>query len=117
MNRDEIHIRRLRVRTHIGVPDEERAGAQDLWISVSMQPSQDFSGLLDDVSNTVDYHRVSLELAELASAKPRHLIETMATDIAEHLLSAHPLSRVEVEVEKRILPDADFVAVRIARSR
>ena len=117
MNGDEIEIRRLRVGTHIGVPDEERAEAQDLWISVSMRPSQDFSGLRDDVSNTVDYHRVSIELAELASARPRHLIETMATDIADHLLSTYPLSQVEVEVEKRILPDADFVAVRITRRR
>ena len=115
MNRDEIEIRRLKVSTHIGVPDEERAEAQDLWISVWMHPSQGFSGLGDQVSNTVDYHRVSLELAELASAKPRHLIETMATDIAEHLLSAYPLSSVEVKVEKRILPDTDFVAVRITR--
>ena len=117
MNGDEIEIRRLRVSTHIGVPDEERAETQDLWISVSMRPSQDFSGLRDDVSNTVDYHRVSIELAELASARPRHLIETMATDIADHLLSTYPLSQVEVEVEKRILPDADFVAVKITRRR
>jgi len=117
MNRDEIEISRLRVSTHIGVPDEERAEAQDLWISVLMQPSQDFSGLRDDVSNTIDYHRVSIELAELASAKPRRLIETMATDVAEHLLSTYPLSSVEVKIEKRILPDADFVAVRIRRER
>jgi dihydroneopterin aldolase len=117
MNRDEIQIRRLKVSTHIGVPDDERAEAQNLWISIRMHPSQDFSGLSDDVSNTVDYHRVSIELAEIASAKPRHLIETMATEVAEHLLTTYPLSCVEVEIEKRILPDADFVAVRIRRQR
>jgi dihydroneopterin aldolase len=117
MNGGEIEIRRLRVSTHIGVPDDERAESQHLWISVWMQPSQDFSGLRDDVSNTIDYHRVSIELAELASAKPRHLIETMATDVAEHLLSNYPLSSVVVKIEKRILPDADFVAVRIRRER
>jgi len=117
MNRDEIEIRRLKVSTHIGVPEEERSEVQDLWISVWMQPSQGFCGLRDEVSNTVDYHRVSIELAGLAAAKPRHLIETMATDIAEHLLSTYPLSSVEVKVEKRILPDADFVAVKIRRER
>ena len=97
------------------MPDEERANEQELWISVRMNPSQGFTGLRDDVSNTVDYHRVSIELAELASAKPRHLIETLATDIAEHLLSNYPLASVEVEVEKRILPNADCVTVRIHR--
>lgn len=117
MSHDQIEISRLRVSTHIGVPDEERAQAQDLWISVWMQPSQDFSALRDDVCNTIDYYRVSIDLAELAAGKPRHLIETLATDVAGHLLSTYPLSSVEVEVEKRILPDADSVSVRIRRER
>jgi dihydroneopterin aldolase len=117
MNCDEIEIRRLKVSTHIGVPDEERAEAQELWLSVWMKPSQGFDGLQDKVSNTVDYHEVSLRLAELAAEKPRHLIETLATDVAEMLLSGYPLSSVDVKIEKRILPDADFVAVKITRRK
>ena len=117
MNPDEIEIRRLKVSTHIGVPDEERATPQDLWISVWMRPSQGFAGLQDKVEHTVDYYQVSLKLAELAAAKPRHLIETLATDVAEMLLQNYPLTSVDVKIEKRILPDADFVAVKITRSR
>ncbi|MGJ8644049.1 MAG: dihydroneopterin aldolase [Luteolibacter sp.] len=117
MNPDEIEIRRLKVSTHIGVPDEERATPQDLWISVTMCPSQGFTGLHDNVDYTVDYYEVSLNLAELAAAKPRHLIETLATDVAEMLLQNYPLTSVEVKIEKRILPNADFVAVKITRSR
>lgn len=114
---DEIEIRRLAVQTHIGVPDEERANPQTLWITIRMRPSQGFRGLHDKVENTVDYHEVSQRLAELASEKPRHLIETLATDIAEFLLSCYPISSVEVEVEKRILPNADSVSVRVRRGR
>lgn len=117
MNPDEIEIRRLAVSTHIGVPDSERAEAQRVWISIRMRPSQGFGGLRDRVSDTVDYHEVSLRLAELAADKPRHLIETLATDIAGFLLSTYPLQSVEVEVEKKILPNADFVAVKITRAR
>lgn len=117
MNPDEIEIRRLEVETHIGVPEEERAVAQKLWISVWMRPGQGFSGLQDKVENTVDYHTVSLALAELAAAKPRHLIETLAADVAELLLSSYPLKSVDVKVEKKILPNADFVAVKITRAR
>lgn len=113
---DEIEIRRLAVETHIGVPDEERANPQTLWLTVRMRPSQGFRGIRDDVANTVDYHGVSLSLAALAAEKPRHLIETLATEIAEFLLSGYPLSSVEVEVEKRILPDADSVSVRMRRN-
>ena len=114
---DEIEIRRLAVHTHIGVPDEERAEPQTLWITVRMRPSQGFHGLQDKVENTVDYYEVSRRLITLAAQKPRNLIETLATEIADFLLSGYPLSSADVEVEKRILTDADFVSVRVKRER
>ncbi|MBM3863636.1 MAG: dihydroneopterin aldolase [Verrucomicrobia bacterium] len=114
---DTIEIRRLEVRTRIGVPDDERAEPQRLWISVEMTPSQGFDGLADDIARTVDYHAVALQITSLAAAKPRRLIETLATEIAGHLLGHHPLGRVRVTIEKRILPDTDCVAVSLERHR
>lgn len=117
MKQDTIEIRRLEVVAHIGVPEDERATPQKLWISVTLYPSQGFTGLHDKVENTIDYHEVSLKVAEIASSHPRHLIETLATDTAEALFGFYPLETVEITVEKRILPNADFVAVTIERSR
>lgn len=116
MKPDEIEIRRLEVECNIGVPDEERAVTQKLWVTVSMQPSQGFLGLQDKVQNTVDYYEVSLKITELAAKKPRHLIETLATDLTEMLLTSYPLKAVNVEIEKRILPNAEYVAVKVHRS-
>lgn len=115
MNCDEIEIRRLEVSTHIGVPDEERAIPQTLWISTWMRPKNDFSNLNDAVQNTVDYYQVSIALTELAAAKPRKLIETLATDAADFLLKNYPLHSVSVKIEKKILPNTEFVAVKITR--
>ncbi len=117
MNCDEIEIRRLEVEALIGVPDEERASPQKLWISVWMEPSQGFRGIQDEIGNTVDYHAVSRSIAKLVAGKPRNLIETLATDTAEFLLGHYPLKSVVIKVEKKILPDADFVAVTIRRER
>jgi 7,8-dihydroneopterin aldolase/epimerase/oxygenase len=114
---DTIEIRRLRIDTFIGVPDLERATVQTLWVTLLMTPTQDFHDLADDISRTIDYYQVSLEIEALAAARPRHLIETLATDIAGHLLANHPLSRVAVSIEKCILPNTDFVAVHIERTR
>ncbi len=114
---DTIEIRRLRVSTHIGVPDVERAASQTLLVTIRMTPSQNFDGLADDISRTVNYHQVSLEIEALAAARPRHLIETLATDIAGHLLANHPLCHVAVTIEKHILPNTECVAVHIGRSR
>jgi dihydroneopterin aldolase len=113
---DEIEIRRLAVQTHIGVPDEERANPQMLWITVRMRPSLGFHGLCDDVRNTVDYYEVSRRLTELAAKRPRHLIETLATEIADTLLCFYPIAFVEITVEKRIIPETEYVAVKIKRS-
>lgn len=114
---DIIELRRLRVSTHIGVPDEERANAQTLLVTLRMTPTHGFDDLADDISRTINYYEVSLEIEALAAAKPRRLIETLATDIASHLLENHPLSHVAVSIEKHILPNTECVAVHIERGR
>ena len=113
---DTIEIRRLQVSTHIGVPDAERAEAQTLWITVRMVPSQGFQGLADDISRTIDYYAVALEIQALAASKPRNLIETLAVETADFLLGKHPLKSASITIEKHILPDTECVAVHIERS-
>ncbi len=113
---DVIEIRRLRVETHIGVPDEERAALQTLLVTLRLTPSQGFRGLRDDISRTVDYHAVAVEIAALAGDKPRRLIETLALEIADHLLGRHPLRHVAVTIEKHILPETECVAVHLERA-
>lgn len=114
---DTIEVRRLQVSTHIGVPDEERADAQTLWITLRMVPSQGFEGLSDEITRTIDYYAVSLEIQALAALKPRNLIETLAVEIADFLLGKHPLESVGITIEKHILPDTECVAVHVERSR
>lgn len=114
---DTIEIRRLRVQTRIGVPDDERANPQTLLLTVRMVPGQGFDGLADEISHTIDYHAVALEIQELAAARPRRLIETLAVETADLLLSRHPLRSVAVTIEKHILPDTECVAVHIERRR
>ena len=114
---DTIEIRRLRVSTHIGVPDDERAAAQTLLVTMRMTPSQNFDGLADEISRTIDYYQVSLEIQALAAARPRRLIETLATDIAGPSVGKSSAARVAVTIEKHILPDTECVAVHLERGR
>jgi len=114
---DTIEIRRLRVPTLIGVPDDERAQEQTLLVTVRMVPSQGFIGLGDEISRTIDYHAVALEIKALGASRPRKLIETLAMEIVEHLFQNHPLRRVEISIEKHILPDTECVAVHLVRER
>jgi len=114
---DTIEIRRLRLATRIGVPAGERATPQTLLATIRIVPHGGFEGLHDDIRHTVDYHAAALEIQALAAAKPRHLIETLAREIAGHLLARHPVAAVSVTLEKHILPDTECVAVHVHRTR
>lgn len=106
-----ITIRRLEIPCYIGVPEEERAAQQVLRVSVEMTlaaaPQQ------DEIAQTVDYYAVSLRLKEEALARPRLLIETLARELGEVILAEFAVASLVVEVEKKILPDADWVAFRL----
>ena len=112
---DRIRIEGLRLSTRIGVSDEERAEWQSVSAHLSLTPKHNFSNSGDSITKTVDYDTVAREVRSLAALRPRNLIETLATEIADHLLANFPLSTVEVEIRKFILPDCDYVAVQIVR--
>ena len=53
-----------------------------------------------------------------AESPPRQLIETLAEDIATLVLACFSVcAEVDVELRKYILPDTDYVAVRLTRRR
>jgi 7,8-dihydroneopterin aldolase/epimerase/oxygenase len=113
---DTIHIADLELSARIGVPDEERAATQRLTASLTLEPVRDFRALGDDLARTVDYFAVCEAVKALAAARPRRLIETLAEDIATYLLERFPLTAVEVDLRKYILPDTEYVGVRIRRT-
>lgn len=114
---EHIEIRRLAVEALIGVPDEERAAPQTLHLTLHLVPEGPFAGMADDLARTVDYQAVAERVEELAGARPRKLIETLASEVAATVLDEFPVREVRVEIEKRILPRTDCVAVRTVRKK
>jgi 7,8-dihydroneopterin aldolase/epimerase/oxygenase len=114
---DRIVIDGLELSSFIGVPDAERAAAQRLTVNLVLEPILAFQALDDAITNTVDYFCVCEEVKALSLSRPRHLIETLAGEIAATLLERFALRAVEVELRKYILPDTAFVAVRLRRER
>ena len=108
----EILIDSLRVKTWIGVPDEERMEAQEIEIDIRIQPTRSFAEMQDDISLTVDYAAVCQRVSELTQERPRRLIESLAQEICEMILKEFAASSAEVEIRKFILPETRYVAVR-----
>jgi dihydroneopterin aldolase len=112
-----IIIKGLQVEACVGVSDEERRNSQRLRIDATLTPLTEFSALADDIRRTVDYHAAARRIFSVATSRPRRLIETLASEIAEALVSEFRARRAEVEVRKFVLPDTEYVAVRCIRDR
>ncbi len=115
--KDTIILTGLEVPVHIGVPDEERAQPQILKLHLELVPENGFAGLNDDIEKTVNYYEVTLRVKEVAAEYPRKLIETLAEELAAMILSEFSVSELVLEIEKFILPDTDFVGLKMHRSR
>ena len=113
----EIIIDSLRVKTWIGVPDEERSGAQEVEIDLRIRPARNFAEMQDDIALTVDYAAVCQRVSELAAERPRRLIESLAREIGEVVLSEFGAASVVVEIRKFILPETRHVGVRWSCSK
>lgn len=112
---DEIHISGLRLTTHIGVPDDERASSQVLEADVILRIKGRFEAMQDEIAATIDYAAVAARLQALAAEQPRKLIETLAAELAACVIGEFKAEGVTIELRKHILPDTDHVAVRITR--
>ncbi len=113
---DRINILGLEVYAHIGVPDEERARRQKLLVNLGLKlRSIGEAAVADNVALTVDYAQVANEVKDVATSRPRKLIETLAEDIATAVLAHELVREVSVEIEKFILPDTRLVSVEIKR--
>ncbi len=110
-----IAVRGLEVTASVGVPDEERAVPQRLLLDLRFAAADQPLLLNDDITGTVDYHAVSVRVADIAREKPRRLIETLADEVAARLLEEFRLRWIEVSVRKFILPNTEWVAVSIRR--
>ena len=117
MPTDTITLSGLKVTSWVGVPPEERSQPQSLEVTVILTPIRGLTRLGDLVEHTIDYAIVARQIQEIAAAQKRRLIESLAEDIADTLLLAHPLRHIEVEVRKFILPHCRHVAVRLSKER
>lgn len=114
MNR--IFIEGLDLPVLIGVPDDERAEWQVLRAHVTFTPRLSFAAMKDAIDATIDYQAVANRLRAIAASRPRKLIETLASEMADCLLTEFTATWTRIELRKRILPGTDCVGVVLERA-
>jgi len=113
---DEVHIEQLEVFTVIGVLEHERKGLQRLTVSISFWPYEEAQDLADNIEKAVNYSAVAEETKRFAREQAVNLIETLADQLAAHLLKAFPIQIVTIELRKFALQDAKYVSVTATRT-
>lgn len=113
----KITIVDLEVFLNVGVPDEERAQPQRLLLTLEMEFDFSSAAVTDGVTRTIDYFAVAQHVLKYGAGRSWKLIEKLATDMADEVLSKfHPQS-VTVEVKKFPIPQARYVSVSLTKAR
>jgi len=111
-----ISIVDLEVFYRVGVPDAERAQPQRLLLTVEMESDLSKAAKTDSITDTIDYFAVLQMLLKFGEGKSWKLIEKLATDIADAILSEFKPQSVTVEVKKFPIPQALHILVRLTRN-
>ena len=114
---DKIVISDLEVEACVGVMEAERARPQRLLITVELERDLRQAGRTDDLTATADYVAVAGLVREIATSKPRNLVEALAEELTQAIISRKLANTVTVEVRKFSVPKTRFVAVRLTRSQ
>ena len=120
MSGDTIEIKGLRVPTHLGWPDDERARPQMVSIDLVLHADLTKAALSDDLADTVDYDVLIREVDGLVRSSKSRLVEHLGEEIATSISRYRLIDRVTVVIHKVELElsgiDLGGVSVKIERT-
>lgn len=101
---DRIELRGLKVRGNHGVFDHERTDGQDFIIDITVWMDLAPAAASDALADTYDYGVLAQRAAAVVAGEARDLIETVAGEIADDVLTDPRVRQVEVTVHKPHAP-------------
>ncbi len=100
MSRDRVFLDGMVFYGYHGVnPEEQTLGQRfvvDLWVEFDLQQA----GRSDALDDTVNYSRLFEVVRGVVEGPPRKLLEAVAEEIAQGILSAFPVTEVGVTLRK-----------------
>lgn len=117
---DRIELRGLKVRGNHGVFDHEKRDGQDFFIDITVWMDLAPAASSDNLVDTLDYGGLAERAAAIVAGPSRDLIETVAAEIVDGVMSDPRVYSAEVVVHKPTAPIPmvfSDVAVVARRSR
>lgn len=115
---DKIFIKDLLLRGIIGINDEERVKKQDILVNVVMFADTQAAAKSDSIVDAVNYRTITKGIIQHVEGSSNFLVEKLANDIAQLIITEYGVERVQVRLEKpAALRFAESVGVEIERSK
>ena len=116
---DRILIEGMSFFGHHGVYSAEREIGTHFLVDVALELDLSEAGRSDQLEDTLDYRSAYGLVREVLEGDPRQLVETLAQQTAERLLTLDRVQRATVTVRKRppLHGVTGTVGVEVSRSR
>ncbi len=100
-----LRLRGIRVRSHMGVSDSERATPQELIVAIDLELPGGLCPVTDELARAVDYAEIVRIADHSARERPHQLLETFARVVAGRLNARWPgAERLRIAVTKATVP-------------
>ena len=112
-----IRIKNLRLRTFIGIKEEEINNRQDIVINVTIHYPADKARTSEDINDALNYRTVTKNIIQHVENNRFSLLEKLTQDVLDIAREHHWVTYAEVEIDKlHALRYADSVSMTLAGS-
>ncbi len=115
LNEATIRIKNLRLRTFIGIKDDEVKNKQDVVVNVKINYPAHNATDSDNMDDALNYRTITKKIIALVENNRFYLLEKLTADILEIASEHHWVTYAEVEVDKpHALRFADSVSLALS---
>lgn len=114
----EIRIQNLRLRTYIGINEEEKQKKQDVVINVAMRYRVESAIEHNEIEHALNYRTINKAIIDHVESNRFLLLERLAGEILAIVMQDAKVMRAEVTVDKpHALRFADSVSITLCDTR
>ncbi len=113
-----IRIKDLRLRTYIGINDEEIRNKQDVLINITIHYPACKAVDSNDIGDALNYRSITKAVIELVENNRFALLERLTRQVLDCVMSFEQVAYAEVEVDKpHALRFSESVSITLAAQR
>ncbi|KMT65836.1 dihydroneopterin triphosphate 2'-epimerase [Catenovulum maritimum] len=114
----KIQVKNLRLRTYIGIKEEEIQNKQDVVVNLVIHYCADQAAASDNMEDALNYRDITKRIIQLVEDNRFYLLEKLTNDILDIACEHDWVTYAEAEVDKpHALRFADSVSLTLSRTK